>query len=81
MTVSPRVRCDERGLLMIWNQTPQPIATTLTVPLYYTGLSTTTMVSVEGGALIEHTLARDYSISVNVTMPAMTVTWMVFTAK
>ena len=73
-------RCAERGLLMIWNQTPQPISTSLTVPLYYTGLTTTMMVSVEeGGAPTEHTLARDYSISVNVTMPAMSVTWMVFT--
>jgi hypothetical protein len=73
-------QCDERGLLMIWNQTPEPQVTTLSVPLYYTGLTTTARVSVEGSdPPTEYQLARDYSILLNVSMPAMSVTWMVVT--
>ena len=33
-------------------------------------------VSAEGGAAAQYTLARDYSITVNVSMAPMSVTWM-----
>ena len=75
--VNPNVtRTDERGMLMIWNQTPQHQALPLTVPLFYTGLTASAMVSAEGGAAAKYTLARDYSITVNVSMAPMSVTWM-----
>jgi hypothetical protein len=78
--VSPNTtRTTERGMLMLWNQTPQAQNTSLRVPLYYTGLETTALVSVEGAAPTSITLDRDYSITLNISMPAMSVTWMVIT--
>jgi hypothetical protein len=105
-------RTDERGLCMIWNQTPQRRAMALSVPLYYTGLSTTATVTqgmgtghagrtghaaegtensasssagvdIVGEATMtitsppkQYTLARDYSITVDIDMPPMSVGWL-----
>ena len=63
-------------MLMIWNQTPEPQATALKVDLYYTGLESTASVSMEGGKAEQHTLARDYSITLNVSLAPMSLTWV-----
>ena len=68
-------RTSERGLLMVWNQTPEQQTTALVVPLYYTGLSAVAKVSVAGGAPVTHTIARDYSITLNVSLAPMSLTW------
>ena len=69
-----------RGMLLVWNQTPNPQTTTLTVPLYYTGLTATALVSQEGAqAPTIHTLARDYSITLDIAMTPMSVTWFLIT--
>jgi hypothetical protein len=67
---------DERGLLMVWNQTPQQQTAALVVPLYYTGLTDSAKVSVEEGAHVTHTLARDHSITLNVSLAPMSLTWV-----
>eukprot|EP01052_Picozoa_sp_SAG31_P005809 SAG31_NODE_260_length_18915_cov_3.432823_12_plen_239_part_00 len=74
-----KTRCDERGLLVIWNQTPEPQATALSVPLYYTGLTDTAIVSIEGKAPTKHMLDRDYRIVLNISMAPMSVQWVVIT--
>ena len=59
-----RTKATERGLLMIWNQTPHPqLNQQLVVPLFYTGLSSIATVSVEGVASQQYELARDFSIT------------------
>lgn len=70
-------RTKDRGMLMIWNQTPQHRATILRVPLYYTGLQSTASVSFEGTTPTMYTLSRDYSIVLNVSLPPMSLTWAV----
>ena len=66
----------DRAMLMIWNQTPHHEKQTLKVPLYYTGLATQASVSVEGGAPKMYTLARDFSISLPVSLSPMSLTWV-----
>ena len=72
-------RCKERGLLMVWNQTPQTRTTQLRVSLYYTGLTESASVSAEGAAAVKYTLARDYTIEMEVSMNPMSLTWFVIT--
>jgi hypothetical protein len=80
LLVSPNTtRTTERGMLMVWNQTPQAQNTSLRVPPYYTGLETTALVSVEGAVPKSITLDRDYSITLNIAMQAMSATWVVIT--
>lgn len=66
----------DRGMLMVWNQTPEPKREMLKVPLYLTGLETEAAVSVEGGAVVKYKLARDYSIDLNMSLPPMSLTWV-----
>jgi hypothetical protein len=69
-------RTDERGMLLVWNQTPDPETTTLKVPLYYTGLTESVSVSVEGAKPGKHTLARDFSIELSISLAPMSFTWV-----
>ena len=45
-------------------------------PLYYTGLENAALVSFEGGSPASYTLARDYTIGLNVSLPPMSLTWV-----
>ena len=66
-----------RGLAMIFNPTQSTISRSISLPLYYTGISNKAMVLHEGqtpGTVIA--LERDYSIQVSVEMAAQTVTWV-----
>ena len=47
----------------------------ITVNLYYAGITTLASVQQEGGDAAPYTLARDYSIVLNVTLPPQGVTW------
>ena len=76
---SNTTRCKERGLLMIWNQTPEPQSTQLRVSLYYTGLTDVALVSAEGATPVQYTLARDYTIELQVEMDPMSLTWYTIT--
>ena len=81
---------------MVWNQTPERQSTTLKVPLYYTGLTTTAFVQREDGDAVnnsinasttstttsnEYKLARDYSITIPIEMEPMSITWFVIKGK
>jgi hypothetical protein len=66
----------ERGLAMIFNPTAQPITRSITLPLYYTGLTDSASVRVNGGAPARYRLARDYGIEVEVGIPAQGWTWL-----
>ncbi len=64
---------------MVFNPTTTTITQTLTVPLYYTGLSSSVLVSQEGQPGTIYTLVRDYSIDINLNMAAQSITWFLFT--
>ena len=72
-------KCKERAMLVVFNQNPSlTVNTTLRVPLYYSGLDTTTEVSAEGGASKTMTLARDWSVELPIAMEPNSFTWIVF---
>ena len=72
-------KCEERAMLVIFNQNPSVwVNTTLRVPLYYSGLTSTTQVSHEGGVPVTMTLARDWSVELDLVMEPASFTWYVF---
>lgn len=70
----------ERALAALYNPLPIPITRTVRLPLYYTGLDTAARVSINGETAKEYTLARDYSIEAEVTLPPQGFAWVVVTA-
>ena len=68
----------EKGLMMVFNPTQWHIADTLTVPLYYTGLTDTTRVSHEGAASTLYTLDRQYNVYIPVELGPLNITWYIF---
>jgi hypothetical protein len=64
-----------KGMLAVWNPSDKPVTDEVTVPLYYTGLTGRAKVSVMGGKSRSYKLERDYSIEVEVTVPARGMAW------
>eukprot|EP00041_Stephanoeca_diplocostata_P022131 m.524555 g.524555 ORF g.524555 m.524555 type:complete len:930 (+) comp21989_c0_seq4:241-3030(+) len=63
----------EVGAAVFFNPTDTAIATNVSIPLYYTGLTTTAHISVNEGPQTSLPLARDFSISVHLVMPPRSV--------
>jgi len=74
--VNPWLR--EKGLMMVFNPTQEHVSDTLTVPLYYTGLTNMTYVSEQGAASTLYTLDRQYNVYVPVNLASLNVTWFIF---
>jgi len=70
----------EKGLLMVYNPLDREVRKTLSVPLYYTGLTTAANVQEADGAAKSYPLNRDYKIDLPVAVPARGVRWFVITA-
>ena len=68
------------GFVAVFNPTAAPVTQTLVVPLYYTGLNASASFSQEGGAPQVYALARDYSVTLELTLDAMEVTWFAVSA-
>jgi hypothetical protein len=68
----------EKGFLMVYNPRPEEVSKTLTIPLYYTGLTDKAHVTDRAGVARDIVLARDYSIELPVTIPARSYGWYVF---
>jgi len=73
--VNPSLK--EKGLLMVFNPTETPIAKTMTVPLYYTGLTDTARVREQEGSAKSVKLDRRYGIALDVRVEARGFTWFV----
>ena len=73
--VNPQGR--EKGLLMVYNPLDQPVNQTLTIPLYYTGLTRTAKVSERDAAPKVLELDREYRIALPVTVAPRSQTWFV----
>lgn len=73
MHVNPKLQ--SKGLLMVFNPTEEAANTTLTVPLYYTGLASHANVSEQAGTPSTMVLRRDYKIELNIVLPPRGITW------
>jgi len=73
--VNPKLK--EKGLLVVFNPLNQPVAETLRVNLYYTGLTEKARVKEQGQKAISIKLGRDYSITLPVKVPAQGMNWIV----
>jgi hypothetical protein len=72
--VNPALR--EKGLAVFNNPLETPIVRTVQLPLYYTGLTTTASVRIDGGAARKVSIGRDYTAEVSVAIPAGGMTWL-----
>lgn len=72
-------RGPEKGLAFFYNPLPQAITRPIRVPLYYTGLSATAQVSVEGAPPTTVQLDRSETATLQVTIPGRKRTWLLFT--
>lgn len=73
--VNPKLK--EKGLAMLFNPTDQVMTRNVKLPLYYTGLSDIAKVRIKDVEAITVTLERDYSININIEIPANSYTWLV----
>ena len=67
----------EKGLLMVYNPLEREVKKTLSIPLYYTGLTKKAVVIERDRSARAYTLEREYSIELPVRVPARGVTWFV----
>ncbi|WP_339752763.1 alpha-galactosidase [Algoriphagus aquimarinus] len=67
----------EKGLGMLFNPTSEPIKKSINIPLYYSGLAQTAKIQIEDGAAKSYQLNRDYSVDIQVEIPAGGYTWFV----
>jgi hypothetical protein len=67
----------QKGLIMLFNPTREAITRTISLPLYYTGLSKTAIIKDAKGISKTYTLNRDYTIDFTFTIAADSYTWFV----
>ncbi len=74
--VNPALEC--KGMLVAFNPLNEPVTRTITVPLYYTGLTDKAEVRVEDKDARVVPLTRDYKVDVALNLPAEGFTWVLF---
>ncbi len=67
----------EKGFLILYNPLKTSITRTISVPLYYTGLTTTAKVKESGKAPKTYQLNRNFEISMTVTLAPESYNWWV----
>jgi len=73
--VNPTLK--ERGLAMVYNPTDTELQTTLTLPLYYTGLTDRAKIREKEGRAKTYLLDREYNVSLPMKMAPHSSTWLV----
>ena len=68
---------NEKSFVLLYNPLTKPIQRQVKLPLYYSGLTDKARVSIQEGKALTYNLDRDYSITVEVSIPAEGYTWMV----
>lgn len=68
---------DRKGLVMVYNPTDEDMVRTITLPLYYTGLTKKAIVKEKDGKAVKYTLDREYKIKLTVNIPANGYNWYV----
>jgi len=67
----------EKGFLILYNPLKTSITRTITVPLYYTGLTTTAKVKEQGKMVKTYPLNRSFEIAMTVTLAPESYNWWV----
>ena len=67
----------EKAMAVLFNPTDEPMKRTLRLPLYYTGLREKARIRREEGKAQTYRLDRDYSVELEVEIPAGGYTWYV----
>lgn len=75
MHVNPTLK--EKALAMFYNPTDKEMVRTINLPLYYTGLEKMARIREQEGKARNYKLNRDYSVTLQVTIPANGYTWYV----
>lgn len=75
MHVNPSLK--EKALAMFYNPTDKEMVRTINLPLYYTGLEKVARIREQEGKARNYKLNRDYSVTLQVTIPANGYTWYV----
>jgi hypothetical protein len=75
MHVDPQLK--QKGFMMLFNPTNQPITRTISLPLYYTGKTSAVSIRKEEGPAIVYQLKRDYTVPFTFSLPAGGYTWYV----
>ncbi|MEZ2335581.1 alpha-galactosidase [Mucilaginibacter sp. RCC_168] len=65
-----------KGMLMLYNPLKQAITRTISIPLYYTGLTSTATVQEQEGPVKKYSLSRDYKINCTFTLKPESYTWV-----
>lgn len=68
---------DEKGLAVFWNPSDEAYDGEVALPLRYTGLTDTALISREGARPVRRKLDRDGSVRLKLSVPARGVTWLV----
>ena len=72
-----KTQLKEKGLMLFFNPTKKPINRTISLPLYYTGLTKEARIVDAKGLVQKYTLNRDYTIDFTLTIPADGYNWFV----
>jgi hypothetical protein len=72
--VNPQLK--EKGLAAVFNPLDRPVQKTLTLPLYYTGLTETATIRREEGEPATYRLDRRYNVEVPLQMAPRSATWL-----
>ena len=72
--VNPKLK--QKGFAMLYNPTKEKMTRTIKLPLYYTGLTSTAMVSTKGSIVKKYTLNRKYEIEYTATIEPENYTWV-----
>ncbi len=75
MHVNPKLK--EKALAMLYNPQETDITRTIKLPVYYTSRHDQLSVRVQEGKSRNYKVDRDYNITVTVTIPANSYTWLV----
>jgi hypothetical protein len=70
----------EKGFAAFWNPSDAPCACEVVLPLRYTGLSDTALISREDGRAVRHKLDRERNVRLKLSVPARGVAWLVMRA-
>jgi len=68
---------EKKGLLAIFNPLNEEVTKTLTVPIYYTGITTKAALTYPDGTTKEVPLGRDFTIQVPVRAGPQSMTWII----
>lgn len=72
--VDPKLKT--RGMMLVYNPLKERVIRQLNIPLYYTGLDKTALISVNGGKAKKYTLNRNYEVIYTCTLQPESYCWV-----